>query len=185
MKHWLMKTEPDAFGIDHLEAKGTAPWDGVRNYQARNFMREMAVGDKVLFYHSSADPSGVAGLAVVARTAYPDHTSWDPASDHFDPASTPDNPRWSMVDVRFIERFPRLVPLEELRGIPELSDMILLQRSRLSVQPVEQRHYELIVRLAKRPAPAAAAAAKPAKKPAKTARPATSAKRTLKPRRKS
>ena len=148
MNYWLMKTEPDAFGIDHLEAKGTAPWDGVRNYQARNHMRAMAVGDRVLFYHSSANPSGVAGLAVVARTAYPDHTSWDPSSDHFDAGSTPANPRWSMVDVRFVKRFPRLVPLDELRTIPELAGMPLFHASRLSVQPVEAHHYELMLRLA-------------------------------------
>lgn len=148
MKHWLMKTEPDVFGIDTLKQKKVAPWDGVRNYQARNFMREMAVNDRVLFYHSNAKPSGVAGLAVVARTAYPDHTSWDSTSDHFDPGSTPEKPRWDMVDVQYVRTFKRLLSLEELRDIPELSGMLLFARSRLSVQPVEQHHYDLIVRLA-------------------------------------
>ncbi len=148
MKHWLMKTEPDVFGIHTLKQKKVAPWDGVRNYQARNFMRDMAVGDRVLFYHSNAKPSGVAGLAVIACTAYPDHTSWDPESDHFDPGSTPKKPRWDMVDVQYVSTFKRLLSLEELRAIPELSGMLLFARSRLSVQPVEPHHYEVIVKLA-------------------------------------
>jgi len=147
MKYWLMKTEPDAFSIDTLKQKKVAPWDGVRNYQARNFMRDMQVGDKVLFYHSSADPSGVAGLAEVVRTAYPDHTSWDPSSDHFDPASTPQKPRWDMVDVRYVSTFKRFLPLSDLRDVPELAEMVLLQRSRLSVQPVQKHHFDLIVKL--------------------------------------
>lgn len=150
MKHWLMKTEPDTFGIDTLKEKKVAPWDGVRNYQARNFMREMQVGDRVLFYHSNAKPSGIAGLAVVARTAYPDHTSWDPESQYFDAASTPEKPRWHMVDVKYVSTFKRLLSLEALRTIPELSGMVLFTRSRLSVQPVEPHHYEFIVRLANR-----------------------------------
>lgn len=148
MQHWLMKTEPESFGITTLKKQRTAPWDGVRNYQARNFMRAMAVGDRVLFYHSNAKPIGVAGLAEVARTAYPDHTSWDSTSKYFDAASTPENPRWSMVDVRFVAEFPRVLTLDELKHIPELSGMVLLQRSRLSVQPVEPQHYALIVKLA-------------------------------------
>jgi predicted RNA-binding protein with PUA-like domain len=149
MNYWLMKTEPDVFSIDTLKTKGVAPWDGVRNYQARNHMRAMAVGDRVLFYHSSADPSGVAGLAEIARTAYPDHTSWDPKSHYFDSASTPEKPRWDMVDLRYVSTFKNFLPLGDLREIPELSEMVLLQRSRLSVQPVEKRHYDLIVKLGK------------------------------------
>jgi predicted RNA-binding protein with PUA-like domain len=148
MKCWLMKSEPDVFGIDTLKKQRVAPWDGVRNYQARNFMRAMAVGDRVLFYHSNADPIGVAGLAEVARTAYPDHTSWNAKSKYFDAASTPEKPRWDMVDVRWLRTFPRVLPLDELRCIPELSDMLLFQRSRLSVQPVEPRHYAVILKLA-------------------------------------
>lgn len=148
MNHWLMKSEPDVFGIDTLKAKRVAPWDGVRNYQARNYMREMKVGDRVLFYHSNAKPSGVAGLAEVARTAYPDHTSWDPKSDYFDAGSTPEKPRWDMVDVKYVATFKRLLSLDELRGIAELSDMVLFSRSRLSVQPVSQPHYDFIVQLA-------------------------------------
>lgn len=148
MNHWLMKSEPDVFGIDTLKTKRIAPWDGVRNYQARNYMREMKVGDRVLFYHSNAKPSGVAGLAEVARTAYPDHTSWDPTSHYFDAGSTPEKPRWDMVDVKYVATFKRLLPLDELRGIAELSDMVLFSRSRLSVQPVAKLHYDFIVRLA-------------------------------------
>lgn len=148
MKHWLMKSEPDVFGIDTLKRKRVAPWDGVRNYQARNYMREMKVGDRVLFYHSNAKPSGIAGLAEVARTAYPDHTSWDPQSDYFDAGSTPEKPRWDMVDVKYVSTFKRLLSLDELRGIAELSDMLLFSRSRLSVQPVGKEHYDFIVRLA-------------------------------------
>lgn len=147
MKYWLMKTEPDAFSIDTLKQKQVAPWDGVRNFQARNYMRDMQVGDKVLFYHSSADPSGVAGLAEVVRTAYPDHTSWDPKSDHFDPKSTPEKPLWHMVDVRYVKTLKRFLPLGDLREVAELSGMLLFQRSRLSVQPVEKHHYDVIVKL--------------------------------------
>jgi len=148
MRHWLMKSEPDAFGIDDLERVGTEPWDGVRNYQARNFMRDdMRVGDRVLFYHSNAKPPGVAGLAKVVKTAYPDHTSWDPESKYFDPKSSPDHPRWFMVDVAHVETFPVLVPLDALRAVDELSDMVLLNRSRLSVQPVEKHHFDRIVQM--------------------------------------
>ena len=148
MQYWLMKSEPDVFGIDTLKKKRVSPWDGVRNYQARNFMRAMAVGDRVLFYHSNAKPSGITGLAEIVRTAYPDHTSWDPASPYFDAASTPKKPRWDMVDVQFIRIFKRFLPLDELRGIPELGTMVLLNNSRLSVQPVERDHFDLILKLA-------------------------------------
>jgi predicted RNA-binding protein with PUA-like domain len=147
MQYWLMKTEPDVFSIDTLKQKKVAPWDGVRNYQARNHMRAMQVGDQVLFYHSSADPSGVAGLAEIARTAYPDHTSWDPKSDYFDPKSTPEKPLWDMVDVRYVKTLKNFLPLGELKQISALADMVLFQRSRLSVQPVEKKHYDLIVKL--------------------------------------
>jgi predicted RNA-binding protein with PUA-like domain len=148
MQYWLMKSEPDAFGIDTLKKQKISPWDGVRNYQARNFMRAMAVGDKVLFYHSNAKPSGVAGLAEVARSAYPDLTCIDPGSQYFDPKSTPSAPRWDMVDVRFVRAFRNVLPLDQLRDIPELSDMMLFNRSRLSVQPIEARHYAVITKLA-------------------------------------
>jgi predicted RNA-binding protein with PUA-like domain len=148
MQYWLMKSEPDAFGIDTLKKQKISPWDGVRNYQARNFMRAMAVGDKVLFYHSNAKPSGVAGLAEVARSAYPDLTCIDPESKYFDPKSTPAAPRWDMVDVRFVSAFRSVLSLDQLRDIPELSDMLLFNRSRLSVQPIQARHYAVITKLA-------------------------------------
>jgi predicted RNA-binding protein with PUA-like domain len=145
---WLMKSEPDSFGIADLERKGTAPWDGVRNYTSRNFLRAMAVNDQVLFYHSSATPSGIAGLAQVVRTAYADHTSWDPASAYFDAKSSPENPRWSMVDVRYLRTFPRLLPLEALRRVPELAGMLIFHNTRLSVTPVANPCLDIILRLA-------------------------------------
>ena len=151
MRHWLVKSEPDVFSIDDLERVGVEHWDGVRNYQARNLMRdEMAVGDRVLFYHSNAKPTGIVGIAEVASEAYPDHTSWDPDSHYFDPKSTPDDPRWFMVDLRYVRHLPRMVTLDELKGRPELADMVLLNRSRLSVQPVGDAEYRYIVDLAER-----------------------------------
>ena len=151
MAYWLMKSEPDEVSIDDLAAapRQTVPWFGVRNYQARNFMRdEMKLGDLVLFYHSSVQPPGVAGIAKVVRESHPDHTSWDPAGEHFDPKSTPAAPRWFMVAVQLVRKLPRLVTLEELRAIPDLAGMPLLNRSRLSVQPVTPEQYALIVALA-------------------------------------
>lgn len=148
MAHWLMKSEPDVFGIADLEKKRVEHWDGVRNYQARNHMRAMKVGDRVLFYHSNASPPGVAGLARVCREAYPDFTSWDPKSHYYDPRSTPEAPRWSMVDVEFEERFARLVPLDELKTARGLEDMLVIRRGmRLSVQPVTRRQFDIICRL--------------------------------------
>ena len=155
-RFWLMKSEPSVFGIDDLAKKGVAPWDGVRNFIARNFMRSMKVGDGVLFYHSSDEPIGVAGIAEVAREAYPDHTSWDRKSDYFDRRSTPERPLWFMVDVRFVRKFPRLVPLAELRKEKALRGMILLRRgNRLSVTPVTPKQWARILELALRPAPEA------------------------------
>jgi predicted RNA-binding protein with PUA-like domain len=148
MADWLMKTEPGVFGIDDLARKRVEHWDGVRSFQARNHMRSMLLGDRVLFYHSSCDPPGVAGLARVCRTAYPDSTAWKPRSKYYDPRSTPDSPRWFMVDVEFVEKFTRFVPLEELRRTPSLEDMLLLRRGmRLSVQPVTGQNFDLICRL--------------------------------------
>ena len=155
MQYWLMKSEPSDYSIDDLERDGREHWDGVRNYQARNLMRDrMEVGDRVLFYHSNAKPPGVVGIAEVAREAYPDHTQFDPDDPHFDPKSNPDDPRWIMVDVEFVEKLPRLVGLPELRTYPELTDMVLLNRSRLSVQPVTAAEYEFIVARAREDAPA-------------------------------
>jgi predicted RNA-binding protein with PUA-like domain len=153
MRYWLIKSEPDAYSIDDLERDGTEHWDGVRNYQARNIMRdEMTVGDRVLFHHSNAKPPGVAGIAEVASGPYPDHTQFDPESNYFDETSDPADPRWIMVDIRFVEKFPRVVGLPELKKHAALADMVLLNRSRLSVQPVSKKEFDYIVRLATRPA---------------------------------
>lgn len=150
MRYWLMKTEPYAYSIDDLEADGVTHWDGVRNYQARNLMRDqMEVGDQVLFYHSQLRPPGVVGLAEVVTEAYPDHTSWDPGSKYFDPKSTPDEPRWFMVDVAFVEKFDRMVSIDEMRERPELEGMVLLNRSRLSVQPVTPDEFAAVVEMAR------------------------------------
>lgn len=148
-RYWLMKSEPNAYSIDDLERDGTTHWDGVRNYQARNLMRDdMKVGDKVLFYHSNAKPPGVAGLAEVCREGYPDFTAWDPKDKHHDPKSDPDDPTWMMVDIRFVRKFDHEVGLPELKENPVLDDMVLLNRSRLSVQPCEKKHYDAIVKMA-------------------------------------
>jgi predicted RNA-binding protein with PUA-like domain len=150
MKYWLMKTEPESFSIDDLVTVGTEPGDGIRNYTARNIMRdEMKVGDRVLFYHSNAKPPGVAGLAEVASKPYPDPTQFDPKARYFDPKSDPDDPRWILVDVTFVEKFPRFVGLPELRDQKKLKDMVLLKRSRLSVQPVRKPEFDHIVKLAR------------------------------------
>ena len=145
-----MKSEPYVYSIDDLERDGSTCWEGVRNYQARNLMREMSVGDRVLFYHSNAKPPGVAGLARVARTAYPDHFAWEPGHKYFDAKSTPDDPRWWMVDVEYVDTFENLVPLDALKTEPGLEDMVVTKRSRLSVQPVTPGEYEIVVRMARR-----------------------------------
>lgn len=150
-RYWLVKSEPDVFSIDALARapQQTTGWDGVRNYQARNFMREMAVGDLVLFYHSNADPPAVAGTAEVVRTAYPDDTQFDPRSDHYDEASTADRPRWDMVDLKYREKFPVSLALDRLRQERKLRDMVLLRKgSRLSVQPVTAFEWAVIMKLA-------------------------------------
>lgn len=150
MRYWLMKSEPDDVSFDDvLAAPGrTVSWYGVRNYQARNFMRDaMSVGDGVLFYHSSCAVPGVAGLAEIASGPYPDATQFDPASDYHDPKATPENPRWISVDVRATEQ-GRLVPLSELRTVAALDGMVLLQKgSRLSVSPVTTAEWNAIVAL--------------------------------------
>jgi len=144
---WLMKSEPDVYSIDDLKRDGSTCWEGVRNYQARNLMREMEVGDAVLFYHSNAKPPGVAGLARVARTAYPDHFSWESGHKYFDEKSTADEPRWWMVDVEYVDTLPHLVALDELKSEPALENMVVTKRSRLSVQPVRQDEYEVVLRM--------------------------------------
>ncbi len=148
---WLMKSEPTTFSIDDLRA---APgrrtcWDGVRNYQARNFMRSMQVGDGVLFYHSNADPPAVVGVAEVVKTAYPDPTAFHRGHKHFDPQSDPAKPVWDMVDIRWVRTFPQPLPLDRLREEPGLKKMELLRKgSRLSVQPVRPEEWTLILKLA-------------------------------------
>lgn len=146
MEYWLMKTEPTTYGIDDLMREKKSCWEGVRNYQARNFMRDsMKVGDKVLFYHSNAKPPGVAGIAEVCSKPYPDFTAWDPKSAYFAPKSTKENPIWMMVDVKFIEKLPRIVSLDEIRTLPKCADMLLLKKGqRLSIQPIEKEHFDAI-----------------------------------------
>jgi predicted RNA-binding protein with PUA-like domain len=152
MRYWLMKSEPDEVSIDDALAmpKQTVAWTDVRNYQARNFMRDaMQVGDGVLFYHSSCAVPGVAGLAEVASTSYPDDTQFDPSSKYYDPKASKENPRWMLVDVRVTEK-TRLVPLSELRAHPDLTGMALLQRgSRLSITPVTPEEWKIVVALAR------------------------------------
>lgn len=148
--YFLAKTEPDAFSIDDLRRDGEAPWDGVRNFQARNVMRDgMRKGDLVLIYHSSCEPPGVVGLAEVIDEAHPDPSQFDRKSKYHDPKSKPDAPRWLMVRVRFQEKFPRMVTLAELKADPELEGMIVTRRgSRLSVMPVEREHFMHVCMLA-------------------------------------
>lgn len=148
--YWLMKSEPSVYSIDDLKRDGTTHWDGVRNYQARNMMRDkMKKGDRVLFYHSNANPPGVAGTAKVVRTGYPDHTARDPQSNYYDPKATDEDPRWYMVDIEFEEKLPRLVSLAEIKDHPDLQKMVLVRRSRLSVQPVRPDEFKAILSLAR------------------------------------
>lgn len=150
-RHWLMKSEPDAFSIDDLQRVGVEPWTGVRNYQARNFMRDgMQVGDAVLFYHSNAKPPGIAGIASVASIAYPDPTQFDRTSDYFDPKATVETPRWFLVDVKFERKFQRLLALDEIRAHrDQLGEEFELTRrgSRLSVHPVTAAQWKLLLAL--------------------------------------
>lgn len=147
-RYWLMKTEPSVYSIDDLERDGSTCWDGVRNYQARNFMRdEMKKGDMILFYHSNANPPGVAGLARIVEEGYPDHTAFDKTDKHYDPKSSPDSPRWFMVDVEFVEKFSEPIPLKQLGETPGLEEMVVNKRSRLSVQPVRPEEFEIVCKL--------------------------------------
>lgn len=146
MNYWLMKSEPSVYSIDDLARDGTTYWDGVRNYQARNFMRDgMAEGDLAFFYHSNAEPSGVAGVMRILKKGRADFTAWDKKDKHFDPLSTPDKPLWFMVDIAFVEKFRRFVALEELKKSPVLQGMLVTRPgTRLSVQPVAKAHFEHI-----------------------------------------
>ena len=150
MRHWLLKSEPDVFSFADLKKRPrkTEPWNGVRNYQARNYMREMQVGDLGLFYHSSCDEPGVAGIVRISRSARPDPTQFDPESEYFDPGAKKDDPRWSLVDVTWEADFTSPVTLEKLRHEVSLSDLIVLRRgNRLSITPVEAAHFERICKL--------------------------------------
>ncbi len=150
-RHWLMKSEPSSFSVDDLlhRPERTEPWDGVRNYQARNFIRdEMKPGDRAFFYHSSCAEPGIAGIMEVVSPAYPDPTAFDPLHHHYDPDSRPDHPRWLLVDVRLLRKLRRVITLEELKTHPELSGLELLKRgNRLSVMPVSAEHWEFILGL--------------------------------------
>ena len=149
-RYWLMKSEPGTYSIDDLKRDKRTMWEGVRNYQARNFMRDqMNKGDGVLFYHSSCDPAGVAGLAEVAGDSYPDPTQFDPKSNYFDPKSDPDDPRWHLVAVKFVKKLPNVIPLAVIKANPKLSKMKLVQRGqRLSVQPVTAAEYREVLAMA-------------------------------------
>ena len=152
MAYWLFKSEPFKWSWEMQKARGDEgqQWDGVRNYQARNFMRDMQKGDLVLFYHSNAQPPGVAGVAEIVTEAYPDPTQFDPKSKYYDPKSPPADPRWSLVDVGFVERFAALVPLDVLKAEPSLTDMRVVQKgSRLSVQPVTKAEFKTVLAMAK------------------------------------
>jgi predicted RNA-binding protein with PUA-like domain len=152
MQYWLFKTEPDAYSIDRLEREGRTEWSGVRNFQARNNMVAMKLGDRGFFYHSSTKPPGIVGICEVIREAYPDFTQFDPKSDYFDPSANPEKPKWKMVDVGFVEKFPRMLTLDELktRADLDLAGMTLLRRgSRLSVQPVDERYWNAILQTAR------------------------------------
>jgi predicted RNA-binding protein with PUA-like domain len=151
-KYWLMKSEPGAYSIQDLEKDGETCWEGVRNYQARNLMRdELAVGDLALFHHSSANPPGVAGIARVSKNAYPDHYAFDIKSKYFDPKSKPENPAWMMVDVEFVETFDGVVSLADLKAEPELSEMVVIKRGmRLSIQPVTKQEFETVRKMGRK-----------------------------------
>lgn len=188
--YWLVKSEPDCFSIQHLarSPRQTTCWSGVRNYQARNFMRAMQVGDRVLFYHSSTDPPAVAGTATVVRAPYPDTTALDSKDDHYDPKATRENPIWDMVDLRFEQAFDEPIAIGVLREQPGLASMELLKRgSRLSVQPVRADEFAIVLRLAaQKPSskmvaaksmPAAKAGASAARKAKRPSKPKTSSTR--------
>ena len=154
MNYWLFKSEPDVFSIDDLASapKKTTHWDGVRNFQARNFLRDsIKSGDQVFFYHSNSDPSAIAGIAEVVKEGYPDFTAFDPANPHYDPKSKKAEPTWFMVDVKFKEKFDRPLDLTELKTVPALKNMALLQKgSRLSIQPVTETEWKSVVALSKK-----------------------------------
>jgi predicted RNA-binding protein with PUA-like domain len=147
VNHWLMKSEPHVYPYEQLEADGSTHWDGVRNYQARNMMRDdMKLGDLVLFYHSNFKPPHIVGVARVSKEGYPDHTAQDPSSNYFDPKASPDNPRWMMVEIEAVTPLNNIVTLEEVRNNPSCENMLLIRKGqRLSVQPVEKSDFNTIL----------------------------------------
>ena len=149
MSYWLLKSEPESFSIEDLQREGKTYGDGVRNFQARNFLRDqIKIGDRVLYYHSNAEPPGVAGVAEVVKEGYPDFTAWDKKNHHYDPKSSKENPQWFMVDIKFLEKFKIFVPLEALKATSSLRGMLVIRRGmRLSVQPVEKSHFEIVCRM--------------------------------------
>ena len=148
--YWLMKSEPDAYSIDDLQRDQVEPWDGIRNYQARNFMRDdMKIGDKVFFYHSNAKPIAIVGTMEIASEPYPDPTQFDPKSKYFDEKSKESDPRWQLVDVKFIEKFSEPVTREAMKVVPELEEMLIFKRSRLSITPVTEAEWNKIMEMAK------------------------------------
>lgn len=151
MRYWLMKSEPETYGIDDLEREGVNMWEGCRNYTVRNFIRDdMKPGDLAFFYHSNADPSGIVGIMRIISDAYPDPTQFDSKSHYYDPKSPVENPRWLVRDVEFVEKFPRTLSLAELRETPGLEDMLVIRKGqRLSIMPVEPDEWEIVLKLAK------------------------------------
>ncbi len=147
MQYWLMKSEPNAFSIDDLQIGNVDHWDGVRNYQVRNMLRDqMKKGDLAFFYHSNCKPPGISGVMQVVKEGYPDFTAWDPHSDHFDSSSTPDNPRWFMVDVKFKRKFANVITLTELKANPALIDLPILRKgNRLSIVPVTEQQWNAVL----------------------------------------
>lgn len=151
--YWLFKSEPDVYGIDDLkqESKGIGRWDGIRNYQARNFLRdEVNEGDRVFVYHSQCKVPGIAGIAKVVKKAYPDPAQFNPESDYYDSKASKEEPRWYAVDIQFEEKFPEVVPLKTIKQQPELEEMVLLKQGRLSVQPVKTQEWKAILKLAQK-----------------------------------
>jgi len=152
MRYWLMKSEPTTYSIDDLFRDGSTYWEGVRNYQARNYMRDqMKIGDLALFYHSNASPPGVAGICCISSPCVPDLTALDSNSHYFDPKSTLENPIWMMIEVKFVEKFPHFVSLEEIKKTQDLLDMLVLKKGmRLSIMPVEEKHYTIVRKLGRK-----------------------------------
>ncbi|MCB9809348.1 EVE domain-containing protein [Candidatus Nomurabacteria bacterium] len=146
MNHWLLKSEPTCYSIDDLARDGVTPWDGIRNYQARNFMRDdMRVGDEVFFYHSNTKPPHIAGIGRIASTPYPDPTQFDAQSEYYDPKATVEKPRWFLVDVAFVAKAKEPLSLPVIKNDPSLSEMLVIQKGqRLSIQPVSKKHFEYI-----------------------------------------